>query len=386
MSSAANVVVVDDTPCAADFCYGPLGAWNAAMQQGTIVPIRTVPLDPLRGYSIGTYSHGAPSAAPTVAPTTPMPMAATAAPTVPPAAPYTGPVFKEGVDVMDFVVKRVPNVKWDKYAANLGAGDGVAMIPGVSCEAGFDCTNQWSDPVYPLFMHRGFHGLCVEGNPSYLPLIEKHLPKPDIKKVTAMINPMNVVQLLKDGNAPIDMDYFKNDIDSYDCAVHLAVLDAGYRPKVIQVEVNPDIPYPINFGVLYSQDYKPNLGAAGFYGCSLTLTSTIMRPFGYVLAEVGMGHDAVYVRKDIADAAGIPGMSDQQGSDKLGKCCLTGHFGTLGSYAVWNVLPVPAREQAVQMAALQGCVMSQGTPTCMVPYTTIATDFLSLARASIAAR
>ena len=36
----------------------------------------------------------------------------------------------------------------------------------------------------------------------------------------------------------------------------------------------------------YSQDYKPNLGAAGFYGCSLTLTSTIMRPFGYVLAEV----------------------------------------------------------------------------------------------------
>ena len=28
-----------------------------------------------------------------------------------------------------------------------------------------------------------------------------------------------------------------------------------------------------------------------------------------MLIEVGMGHDAVYVRKDIADAAGIPGMS-----------------------------------------------------------------------------
>merc|ERR1719439_553050 len=193
-----------------------------------------------------------------------------------------------------------------------------------------------------------------------------------------MINPANVVGLLQRAKAPKGMDYWKNDIDGYDCAVHLAVMDAGYRPKVIEVEVNPDVPAPVTFGVLYSAAYKPNLGAAGFYGCSIALTSAIFRPFGYVLAEVGMGHDAVYVRKDIAKEAGIPGMSDQQGSDKLGKCCLTGHFGTLGSYAVWSVLPVPAREQAVQMAALQGCVMSQGTPTCMVPYTTIATDFLSL--------
>merc|ERR1719299_15764 len=156
-----------------------------------------------------------------------------------------------------------------------------------------------------------------------------------------MINPGNVVQLLKDGKAPLEMDYFKNDIDSYDCAVHLAVMDAGYRPKVIEVEVNPDVPAPVNFGVLYSPAYKPNLGAAGFYGCSIALTSAIFRPFGYVLAEVGMGHDAVYVRSDIAKEAGIKGMT-------------------------------------VQQAALQGCVLSQGTPVCGVPFTTKKDDFLKL--------
>jgi hypothetical protein len=283
---------------------------------------------------------------------------------------------------MDLVVKRAAGFTWDKYAVNLGAGDGVAMIPGVSCDAGFDCKNQWSDPVYPLYTQRGFRGLCVEGNPAVKPLIEKNLPNPKIQKVTSYITPANVVQLLKDGGAPLEMDFFKNDIDSYDCAVHLAVLDAGYRPKVIEVEVNPDIPAPVTFGVLYSQDYKSNLGSAGFYGCSLALTSTVIRPFGYVLAEVGMGHDAVYVRQDVADAAGLPGMSDAQASDKLGQCCLTGHFGTLGSYAVWNVMPLPQRELAVQAAALQGCVMSQGTPQCLVPFTTKATDFLALARAA----
>jgi hypothetical protein len=291
-----------------------------------------------------------------------------------------GPQFKQGVDVIDYLVQHTKTVKWDKFAVNLGAGDGVAMIPGVSCAAGFDCAHQYSDPVYPLYAMRGYHGLCVEGNPQYLPLLNQNLPFPKISKVQAMITPANVVGLVQKANAPKGMDFFKNDIDGYDCAVHLAVMDAGYRPKVIEVEVNPDVPAPITFGVLYSATYKPNLGAAGFYGCSVSLTSAIFKPFGYVLAEVGMGHDAVYVRSDIAKEAGIKGMTDEQASAKLGNCCLTGHWGTLGGFAYWNTMPIPQREVAVQQAALQGCILSQGTPVCAVPFTTKADDFLKLAR------
>jgi hypothetical protein len=286
---------------------------------------------------------------------------------------------------MDHLMKTATKDKgftWNMFAVNLGAGDGVAMIPGVSCQAGFDCKNQWSDPVYPLYAQRGFHGLCVEGNPSYMPLLQQNLPQPDISKVTAMINPSNVVKLLQDGKTPLDLDYWKNDIDSYDCAVHLAVLDHGYRPKVIQVEVNPDVPDPIAFGVLFSDKFKPNLGAAGFYGCSLALSSAIIKPFGYVLADVGLrSHDAIYVRSDVAKAAGVPDLPDAKGSEKLATCCLTGHWGYLGSYQFWAPMPVPERQQAVLQAAQQGCVLSQLTATCEIPFSVDATHFLATARA-----
>jgi hypothetical protein len=339
-------------------------------------PLPTTPAPPVVLSAKGSQPF---TAAPTVAP-----LAATAAPVATTPAPYSGPQFKQGVDVIDYLVQHTKTVKWDKFAVNLGAGDGVAMIPGVSCAAGYDCAHQYSDPVYPLFAMRGYRGLCVEGNPQYMPLLNQNLPNPKISKVQAMINPANVVGLLQAAKAPKGMDYWKNDIDGYDCAVHLAVMDAGYRPKVIEVEVNPDVPAPITFGVLYSAAYKPNLGAAGFYGCSVSLTSAIFRPFGYVLAEVGMGHDAVYVRSDIAKEAGIAGMTDEQASAKLGNCCLTGHWGTLGGFAYWSTMPLPQREVAVQQAALQGCVLSQGTPVCGVPFTTKKDDFLKLAREAAA--
>ena len=33
---------------------------------------------------------------------------------------------------------------------------------------------------------RGYRGLCVEGNPQYMPLLNQNLPSPKIKKVQAM--------------------------------------------------------------------------------------------------------------------------------------------------------------------------------------------------------
>merc|ERR1719321_448615 len=193
-----------------------------------------------------------------------------------------------------------------------------------------------------------------------MPLLQQNLPQQDISKVTAMINPTNVVKLLQDGKTPLDLDYWKNDIDSYDCAVHLAVLDHGYRPKVIQVEVNPDVPDPIAFGILYSDKFKPNLGAAGFYVCSLALTSAIVRPFGYVLADVGLrSHDAIYVRADVAKAASVADMPDAAGSAKLAEHSLTGHWGHLGNYHLWQSMPVEQRAPAVAPAAAQGCLLSQ---------------------------
>ena len=170
------------------------------------------------------------------------------------------------------------------------------------------------------------------------------------------------------------------------CIVNSAGSDRAYlegaSSQVVEVEVNPDIPYPVTFGVLYSDQYKAGLGAGGFYGCSLSMTSAMIRPFNYTLVGVGhdgskgrsqtvsrdrlrssllgpsalraevldgflswlhardppvctqgAGHDAVYVRGDLAAAARLPALSDEDGHAKLGQCCTTPHFHALGGSA-----------------------------------------------------
>merc|ERR1719183_2126179 len=155
------------------------------------------------------------------------------------------------------------------------------------------------DPVYPLYRKFFYTGLAVEANPALMPALTANLPAMNISKVNSFITPLNTVQLLQAGKAPLDMDYFKNDIDAYDCAVVYSVLAGGYRPKILQLEVNPEIPYPINFGINYDPNFKSALGNGGFYGCSVTLTANLVKPFGYELVSVAYTHDVIFVRKDL---------------------------------------------------------------------------------------
>lgn len=51
---AANVLLVDDTPCMAPYCAGPKRAWSAAVSYAVVEPIEQVRVNPRRGYSLGT--------------------------------------------------------------------------------------------------------------------------------------------------------------------------------------------------------------------------------------------------------------------------------------------------------------------------------------------
>jgi len=275
--------------------------------------------------------------------------------------------------VLQAVLKN-PLVKPDKYAVNFGAGDGLCMIPAA---CGVADSQGHGDPVYPLFKNYGYGGLAVEGNPQLLPFLTANLPAQNIAKVTSFITPVSAVQLLGQNKAPLDMDYFKNDIDSYDCAVLFSVLKSGYRPKIIQVEVNPEIPYPIVFGVNFKDGFKSNLGNAGFYGCSLTLAAGLAQPFGYNLVSVALTHDVIFVRSDLAASSGLQSITVEQAQDEQAQCCLApngvGHFGALSNY---NLLNAYRKTPDVMLKAMvpaveKACVMSQGSPTgkCDTPYT-----------------
>jgi Methyltransferase FkbM domain len=172
----------------------------------------------------------------------------------------------------------------NRFAVNLGAGD------GVSC----------NDPVLPLYQ-AGWAGLAVERERNAALLV--NLPAPSIRKlISTLITPDNVAELLADNGCPATPDLLKLDIDGYDGPVLLEILRAGFRPKVIQLEVQPEIPPPIEFAVLYDPAYRCVDSAGkvgGFYGASLGYVCNLGRRFGYFPVQLdfvtGFTHDVTLV-------------------------------------------------------------------------------------------
>jgi len=273
--------------------------------------------------------------------------------------------------LMEILTKN-PAVKLNHYAVNFGAGDGFSAVP---MSPGAHDWNGHADPTWGLFKDQHFAGVAVEGNAALLPVLNQNLPATNITKMSAWITPYTVLELLRVGNAPLDMDYFKNDIDSYDCTIVATVLRAGYRPKVIHMEVNPEIPYPISFGVNYSPKYKSALGAYAFYGCSVTLSAAIAQPFGYEPVGVSATHDVVFMRKDLLPGSGLTPMTVLQTQQAEEACCMANHFGQLlNRQVITSLASDPAKVlEALKPALHQGCIASQGETTpgsgvCNVPY------------------
>jgi hypothetical protein len=69
------------------------------------------------------------------------------------------------------------------------------------------------------------------------------------------VTPHNAAGLLAAAGAPRHFDYLKIDIDSYDCDVLAAILSAGYRPKVVQMETGT-MPPPVRFAAHFTSSYS----------------------------------------------------------------------------------------------------------------------------------
>lgn len=198
------------------------------------------------------------------------------------------------------------------YAVNLGALDGRSM----------------NDPVYPLYA-MGYDGLAVEGDDD--PLLAENLPAEGVRKITGVyITPDNILSMLHDADCPLDCDMLKIDIDGYDGAILRKIIEGGYRPKVITMEVNPEFPPPIAFCVDYDPKYRipdDNGNISGFYGVSVAYLNQLLRPYGYRLADLDFvtpwTHDATFVRdefwlaacyvySDIIDTLSVRGMYNAQ--------------------------------------------------------------------------
>ena len=147
-------------------------------------------------------------------------------------------------------------------------------------------------------------GLLVEARARSSDMLRKELPT-SAAVVDAYITPHSIVELLNAHKVPSDAAMLKIDIDGYDCPVVDAMLEAGWRPRVVFMEINGEIPPPLAFSVGYSSTHAIAIGKGGFFGCSLSAASRVMRPRGYSLLQYDMvhtSHDAIWVHESCAHA------------------------------------------------------------------------------------
>lgn len=168
------------------------------------------------------------------------------------------------------------------FAVNIGCGDG----------------KQYFDPAYPLFRN-GFSGLAIDGQ-EQPDLAENLKGLPVMLQTSTWIFPDNIAAILWRGGCPPDPDFFKMDIDGFDAPVMREVFRAGFRPLVVQMEINPEIPPPFAFTVCSHHRYVPG-GQTGFFGCSLAYAVDLMNRYGYALIQLdfttGWTHDALFVNR-----------------------------------------------------------------------------------------
>ena len=191
--------------------------------------------------------------------------------------------------IVEEINKAYPE-KSNRYAVNLGCGDGKSM----------------NDPVHPLFA-KGYAGLAVEGEKNED--LFRNLPAKNIHKLSGMfVTPYNVCEMLDIYNCPRDCDFFKIDLDGYDGVVLRTALESGFRPKVLQAEVNPEIPPPVSFCVMYDEKYLPHDAQGnngGFYGASLGYMDDLCKRYGYRIAQIDFvtqwTHDVTLVHEEFME-------------------------------------------------------------------------------------
>lgn len=167
------------------------------------------------------------------------------------------------------------------FVVDMAASDGVSE----SCTLKFFRDHKWP-------------GLAIEMDPklfSKLAFIYAKFPQAQLAR--GRVTPHNVDSMLNAFEVPKDFALLNLDIDSYDLHVLDSILESGFKPKVISMEINEKIPPPIYFSVDYSDTHYWQ--GDHFYGCSLAAATEIVKPRGYVLESVQY-NNAVFVESSIA--------------------------------------------------------------------------------------
>ena len=159
------------------------------------------------------------------------------------------------------------------------------------------------------FYRDGWPGLAVEMDPKkFATLSYLYSNFPEVKLAKSRVTPNNVLDLLKGFEIPSDIAILNLDIDSYDLSVAESLLDGGYRPQIISMEINEKIPVGVYFSVRFNEDHFWK--GDHFYGCSIDAAMQSIKPYGYTLVSVQF-NNAFFVKNSIAKGK-LPSLSTKE--------------------------------------------------------------------------
>ncbi|NJL71295.1 MAG: hypothetical protein HC888_06630 [Candidatus Competibacteraceae bacterium] len=193
------------------------------------------------------------------------------------------------------------------FRARVGTEPG--HVVNIGCHDG-----QTFDPCYPLFKdgHPGLAMDVFDSDSAVGQAARRNLTFDSVAlQLGTFVTPENITDLLSAHNVPMKLDVVKIDIDSFDGALLERILDAGWRPRLICVEVNADIPPPFGFSMHYSPEFLGNEAYWwGVYGISPALAARIASKYGYDFLAFDFGYpdmisgirDMMFIDKESARA------------------------------------------------------------------------------------
>lgn len=112
------------------------------------------------------------------------------------------------------------------------------------------------------------------------------------------VNPSTIIETIEHKKLGRNFNLLKLDFDGYECDVLEAILLAGYRPKVIVIELNPIWVPPMKFALKYNIKWSYGRGQPFFYGCSVQYAADLLEGYGYDFLQYPCW-DGWFIRRDL---------------------------------------------------------------------------------------
>lgn len=177
------------------------------------------------------------------------------------------------------------------------------FIAEVGTEDGRECNSA------NLILNYGWRACLIEMNRPNAERCREHFQTltqdSRVRVLNAAATPENIEDLLNSGAVPVALDVLSIDIDSHDYWLWQSV--HAFTPRLVVIEYNAvfgpqarvTVPYPM-----------PSARHRYYHGASLAAVTALAGEKGYQLMGCdSCGVNAFFVRNDLADAAGLPGVA-----------------------------------------------------------------------------